>query len=56
MKEIEDWVIENLLKLVWILQKYLKQDVEDLVRRTESRRGNNSRCNENIEENLTVSQ
>jgi hypothetical protein len=27
----------------------LKQDVEDLVRRTD-RRGNNFRCNENIEE------
>jgi hypothetical protein len=26
-------VIEELLKLVWI-QKYFKQDVEDLVRRT----------------------
>jgi N utilization substance protein A len=33
----------------------LKQDVEDLVRRTD-RRGNNSRCNEILKKNLIVSQ
>jgi N utilization substance protein A len=34
--EIESWVIEEFAKLVWILQKsILKQDVEDLVRRTD---------------------
>jgi N utilization substance protein A len=33
--EIEEWVMKNLLKLVWIQQSILKQDVEDLVRRTD---------------------
>jgi N utilization substance protein A len=33
--EIESWVIEEFAKIVWILQKSILQDVEDLVRRTD---------------------
>jgi N utilization substance protein A len=33
--EIESWVIEEFAKLVWIQKSILKQDVEDLVRRTD---------------------
>jgi N utilization substance protein A len=45
--EIEDWVIEEFTKLVRYRKKYFKQDVDDLVRRTDLEE-ETIRCNENV--------
>jgi N utilization substance protein A len=54
--EIEDWVIEEFAKLVWILQSILKQDVEDLVRRTDLEEETILDVMRILKKNLTVSQ
>jgi hypothetical protein len=52
----EDWVIEEFAKLVWILQKSILEERRRFSKKNWPRRGNDSRCNENIERRMTVSQ
>jgi N utilization substance protein A len=54
--EIEDWVIEEFAKIGLILQKYLEQDVEDLVRRTDLEEETILDVMRILKKNLTVSQ
>ncbi len=48
--EIDGWVIDEFAKIgLDTARSILKQDVDDLVRRTDLRRRNDSRCNANFE-------